>query len=76
MKNNSTAKWVVLSTVVTAAVAFAAGVAYQLHSIKKLTVDLDADDEESVASEETEEVIEEVIEEVEAPAAEEAAEEA
>ena len=65
MKNNSVAKWVVLSTVVTAAVAFAAGVAYELHSIKKLTVDIDADDDETAASEE---VVEEIVEEVEAPA--------
>ena len=69
MKNNSVAKWVVLSTVVTAAVAFAAGVAYELHSIKKLTVDIDADDEENASEEATEEVVEEIVEEVEAPAA-------
>ena len=66
---NSAAKWVVLSTVVTAAVAFAAGVAYELHSIKKLTVDVD-EDEENTASEETEEVVEEIVEEVEATEAE------
>lgn len=62
MKNNSAAKWVVLSTVATAAVAFAAGVAYELRQIKKLTVDIDADDEND---EETEEVVEEIVEEVE-----------
>ena len=62
MKNNSVAKWVVLSTVVTAALAFAAGVAYELHSIKKLTVDIDADDEDG---EIPEEVVEEIVEEVE-----------
>ena len=64
MKNNSVAKWVALSTVVTAAVAFAAGVAYELHSIKKLTVDIDADDDEPAS----EEVVEEIVEEVESPA--------
>ena len=64
MKNNSVAKWVVLSTAVTAAVAFAAGVAYELRQIKKLTVDIDAD--EDVDGEETEEVVEEIVEEVEA----------
>jgi len=64
MKNNSAAKWVVLSTIATAAVAFAAGVAYELRQIKKLTVDIDADDENE--GEETEEVVEEIVEEVEA----------
>ncbi len=76
MKNNSAVKWVVLSTAVTAVVAFAAGVAYELHAIKKLTVDIDGDDEnDTAAPEETEEVVEEVIEEVETPV-EETAEEA
>ena len=69
---NSTAKWVAISTIVTAAVAFAAGVAYELHSIKKLTVDIDADDEENEAPEETEEVVEEIVEEVESAEATEA----
>lgn len=71
---NSAVKWVVLSTAITAAVAFAAGVAYELHAIKKLTVDIDGDDENDDASEETEEVLEEVVEEVEAPAEEASAE--
>jgi hypothetical protein len=67
---NSAAKWVALSTIVTAAVAFAAGVAYELHAIKKLTVDVDVDDEETAAPEETEEIVEEVVEEIEATEAE------
>ena len=67
---NSAVKWVALSTIVTAAVAFAAGVAYELHAIKKLTVDIDGDDEETAAPEETEEIVEEVVEEIEATEAE------
>ena len=64
---NSAVKWVALSTIVTAAVAFAAGVAYELHAIKKLTVDIDSDDEETEAPEE---IVEEVVEEIEATEAE------
>ncbi len=45
MKKSTVVKWIVLSTAVTAAAAFAAGVAYELRSIKKLTVDIDEDDE-------------------------------
>ena len=67
---NSAAKWVAISTIVTEAVAFAAGVAYELHAIKKLTVDIDSDDEETEAPEETEEIVEEVVEEIEATEAE------
>ena len=74
MKNNSAVKWVVLSTAVTAVVAFAAGVAYELRAIKKLTVDIDEDDE--TENESDEEVVEEVIEEVEAAAETEETEEA
>ncbi|MBE6589956.1 MAG: hypothetical protein E7643_07235 [Ruminococcaceae bacterium] len=74
MKKNSVAKWVILSTAVTAVAAFAAGVAYELHAIKKLTVDIDHDEEpeapaaeelaeNAVAKEETveEEAVEEVV---------------
>lgn len=46
MKKSTVIKWIVLSTAITAAAAFAAGVAYELRSIKKLTVDIDEDDEE------------------------------
>lgn len=48
MKKSSVAKWIVLATAVTAVAAFTAGVIYELHAIKKLTVDLD-DDEEPMA---------------------------
>ena len=48
MKKSSVAKWIVLATAFTAVAAFTAGVIYELHAIKKLTVDLD-DDEEPMA---------------------------
>ncbi len=45
--NKSTAvKWIFLATAATAAIAFAAGVAYELRSIKKLTIDIDGEEEE------------------------------
>ena len=63
MKKNSVAKWVILSTAVTAVAAFAAGVAYELHAIKKLTVDIDRDEEPAApAEEEAAEVTEEPAE--------------
>ena len=84
MKKSSAAKWVILSTAVTAVAAFAAGVAYELHAIKKLTVDIDKDEEAAVAPEATEEATAEetakeateeaVAEIIEEAAAEEAAE--
>ena len=39
------AKWIAISIAITAVVAFAAGVAYELRAIKKLTVDIDNDEE-------------------------------
>ena len=48
MKKSTIVKWVVFTTAITAVAAFAAGVAYELHAIKKLTVDID-DEEEPVA---------------------------
>ena len=39
------AKWIAISLAITAVVAFAAGVAYELRAIKKLTVDIDNDEE-------------------------------
>ena len=45
MKKSTIANWIIASVAVTAVVAFAAGVAFELRSIKKLTVDLDNEDE-------------------------------
>ncbi len=46
MKNKKkVAKWIAISLAITAVVAFAAGVAYELRAIKKLTVDIDNDEE-------------------------------
>ena len=56
------AKWIAISIAITAVVAFAAGVAYELRAIKKLTVDID-DDEEPQADDLLEEVVDEVVEE-------------
>ena len=78
MKNNSAAKWIILSTAVTAVAAFAAGVAYELHAIKKLTVDIDEDEEPvAPAAEEAESATEETeaVEETEVAEEDTAAEE-
>ena len=48
MKKSTIVKWVAVSTALTAVAAFAAGVAYELHTIKKLTLNID-DEEEPVA---------------------------
>ncbi len=80
MKKNSAAKWIILSTAVTAVAAFAAGVAYELHAIKKLTVDIDEDEEpvtpaaEEPEATENEEVTEEAEVAEEDAAKEESAE--
>lgn len=57
MKKRKIAKWIAISVAVTAVIAFAAGVAYELRAIKKLTVDID-DDEEPQADDLVEEVAE------------------
>ena len=57
MKKSTIVKWVVFSTAITAVAAFAAGVAYELHAIKKLTIDID-DEEEPVAGPVDEEIAE------------------
>lgn len=57
MKKSTIVKWVVFSTAITAVAAFAAGVAYELHAIKKLTIDID-DEEEPVAEPVDEEIAE------------------
>ena len=45
MKKKNVAKWIIASVAVTAVVAFVAGVAFELRAIKKLTVDIDNDEE-------------------------------
>ena len=45
MKKSTIANWIIASVAVTAVVAFAAGVAFELRAIKKLTVDIDNDEE-------------------------------
>ena len=45
MKKGTVVKWIFASVAVTAAAAFAAGVAYELKEIRKLTVDIDPDEE-------------------------------
>ncbi|MBE6699382.1 MAG: hypothetical protein E7584_03995 [Ruminococcaceae bacterium] len=71
MKKSTVAKWIIASVAVTAVAAFVAGVAFELRAIRKLTVDIDNDEEpqaddlleEEVAPEVAEEVAEEVVEE-------------
>ncbi|MBO7273619.1 MAG: hypothetical protein J6V22_02065 [Clostridia bacterium] len=62
MKKSTIANWIIASVAVTAVVAFAAGVAFELRAIKKLTVDID-NDEEPQAEDLVEEAAEEVVEE-------------
>ena len=62
MKRRSVAKWIVASIAITAVAAFVAGVAFELRAIRKLTVDID-NDEEPQAEDLVEEVAEEVAEE-------------
>ena len=45
MKKGTVVKWIFASVAVAAAAAFAAGVAYELKEIRKLTVDIDPDEE-------------------------------
>ena len=45
MKKNNVAKWIIASVAITAVAAFVAGVAFELRAIKKLTVDIDNDEE-------------------------------
>ena len=62
MKKRSVAKWIIASIAITAVAAFVAGVAFELRAIRKLTVDID-NDEEPQAEDLVEEVAEEVAEE-------------
>ena len=61
MKKCTIAKWIFASVAVTAVAAFVAGVAFELRAIRKLTVDIDNDEEPQADDllEETEEVVEE-----------------
>ncbi len=45
MNKNTIAKWVAASIAFTAVAAFTAGVIYELRAIKKLTLDIDDDEE-------------------------------
>lgn len=62
MDKRKVAKWIVASIAITAVAAFAAGVAFELRAIRKLTVDID-NDEEPQAEDLVEEAAEEVVEE-------------
>ena len=45
MKKSTIVTWVIAAVGITAVAAFTAGVVYQLKAIKKLTVDIDTDEE-------------------------------
>ena len=65
MKKSTVAKWIIASVAATAVVAFVAGVAFELRAIRKLTVDIDNDEEpqaDDLIAEAAEEVVEEVVE--------------
>ena len=61
MDKKTVAKWIVASIAITAVAAFVAGVAFELRAIRKLTVDIDTDEEPQAEDlvEEAEEVAEE-----------------
>ena len=61
MDKKTVAKWIVASIAITAVAAFVAGVAFELRAIRKLTVDIDNDEEPQAEDlvEEAEEVAEE-----------------
>lgn len=63
MKKKNVAKWIIASVAVTAVVAFVAGVAFELRAIKKLTIDIDNDEEPQAEDFIEEETAEEVVEE-------------
>ena len=65
MDKKTVAKWIVASIAITAVAAFVAGVAFELRAIRKLTVDIDNDEEpqaDDLIAEAAEEVVEEVVE--------------
>ena len=59
MTKGSVAKWVAASIGFTAVAAFTAGVIYQINAIKKLSVDIDEEDE-AAADEAVEEIVAEI----------------
>ncbi len=63
MKKNTVAKWIIASVAITAVAAFVAGVAFELRAIRKLTVDIDNDEEPQADDLIEDEVAEEVVEE-------------
>ena len=60
MDKKKVAKWIIASVAATAVIAFVAGVAFELRAIRKLTVDID-NDEEPQADDLLEEVAEEEV---------------
>lgn len=63
MKKSTIAKWVVASVAFTAVAAFTAGVIYELRAIKKLTLDIDNEEEPQAEEIKTEELtVEDLIE--------------
>ena len=63
MKKSTVAKWIIASVAATAVVAFVAGVAFELRAIRKLTVDIDNEEEPQAEDLVEEEVAEEAVEE-------------
>ena len=57
MDKKTVAKWIIASVAITAVAAFVAGVAFELRAIRKLTVDIDNDEEPQA-----EDLVEEVVE--------------
>ncbi len=62
MKKRTVAKWIIASVAITAVAAFAAGVAFELRAIKKLTVDIDNEEEPQAEELIEEEVAEKAVE--------------
>ena len=63
MKKSTIANWVVASVAFTAVAAFTAGVIYELRAIKKLTLDIDNEEEPQAEEIKTEELtVEDLIE--------------
>ena len=62
MDKKKVAKWIIASVAGTAVAAFVAGVAFELRAIRKLTIDID-NDEEPQADDLMEEIADEVVEE-------------
>ena len=62
MEKKTVAKWIIASVAITAVAAFVAGVAFELRAIRKLTVDIDNDEEPQAEDLLEEEAAEEVAE--------------